>query len=54
VLADHAYEVTCECGWTASGTRDDLVAKVQEHGRSVHDMEVTTEQALAQIKRAQA
>jgi predicted small metal-binding protein len=43
------YEVTCECGWTASGTRDDLVAQVQEHGRTVHGMDVTTEQALAQI-----
>jgi hypothetical protein len=33
--------VTCDCGWSFTG-------EVQAHGREVHDMEVTREQALAQ------
>ena len=48
------YEVTCECGWTASGAKDELVTRIQEHGRAVHNMDVTPDQALAQIKPAQA
>jgi predicted small metal-binding protein len=46
------YEVTCECGWHAAGAREALVAQVIEHGRQVHQMDVTEEQALAQIKPA--
>ena len=46
------YEVQCECGWSAKGSQDDLVGQVQQHGRQVHSMEVTREQALAQIKPA--
>jgi len=44
------YQVRCECGWTASGTEDELVALVQQHGREVHGLEVTREQAIAQFK----
>lgn len=44
------FEVTCECGWHAVGIREELVSQVIEHGRSVHQMEVSEEQALAQIK----
>jgi predicted small metal-binding protein len=51
---DMQYETTCECGWSASGTRDDLVRLVQEHGREVHGMDVTAEQAIAQMKPVQA
>lgn len=39
--------VSCDCGWSFEGEEDDLVRAVQEHGRSVHNMEVTPEQALA-------
>ena len=41
-------EITCECGFQYRGEEDDLVAAVQEHARTVHNMEVTREQALAQ------
>lgn len=44
------YQVQCECGWTASGTEEELVPLVQQHGREVHDLEVTREQAIAQFK----
>lgn len=42
-------QVTCECGWSAKGTEDELVPLIQQHGRDVHGMEVTREQAVAQL-----
>jgi predicted small metal-binding protein len=42
------WVVTCECGWTYRGSEDDLVRAVQAHGKEVHGLEVTREQALAQ------
>jgi predicted small metal-binding protein len=43
-----ALTVTCDCGATVRGeNEDDFVAKVQQHGREAHNMEVTREQALA-------
>jgi predicted small metal-binding protein len=43
-------QVTCECGWTARGTEDELVPLIQQHGKDVHGLEVTREQAVAQMK----
>ena len=47
-------KVDCECGVTITGSDDDeLVARVQEHARDVHDgMEVTRDQALAMARPA--
>jgi predicted small metal-binding protein len=42
--------VTCDCGWTDRGPRDDLVRRIQEHARDVHGLEVTRDQALAQAR----
>jgi predicted small metal-binding protein len=42
-------QVTCECRWTAKGTEDELVPQIQKHGREVHGIEVTREQAVAQL-----
>jgi predicted small metal-binding protein len=39
--------VSCDCGWTFEGQDAELVAAVQEHGRTVHGMSVTAEEALA-------
>lgn len=40
--------VRCDCGWqTAAEDDDELGAAVQQHGRDVHNMEATREQALA-------
>jgi len=47
-----AMVVDCDCGWHAEGEDDALVAAVQEHGRTVHNMEVSREQALAMSKPA--
>jgi predicted small metal-binding protein len=41
-------EITCECGFNYRGEEDDLVTAVQEHARTVHNMQVSREQVLAQ------
>jgi predicted small metal-binding protein len=46
-------QVTCECGWSAKGTEDELVSLIQNHGREVHGLEVTREQAVAQMQPAE-
>ena len=42
-----SWTITCACGWTVSGEEDDIVQATQEHGRRLHNMEVTREQAMA-------
>lgn len=44
--------VRCDCGFEARGTEDKLVPVVQRHGREVHNMKVTREQALAMARPA--
>jgi hypothetical protein len=44
--------VECDCGWSFSGEVGECVRAVQEHGRAVHNMEVSEEQALAMAKPA--
>jgi predicted small metal-binding protein len=39
--------VRCECGLEIRGTEDEIVPLVQQHGRELHNMEVTREQVLA-------
>lgn len=41
---------TCDCGWSARGPEDELVAKIQQHAQDAHGLEVTPEQALAQAR----
>lgn len=41
------YKLACDCGWETQVTEDELVAATQEHGRTLHNMELTTEQAMA-------
>jgi predicted small metal-binding protein len=40
-------QIVCDCGWTARGTEDELVAAARAHGREAHDMVPTREQVLA-------
>jgi hypothetical protein len=40
-------QIVCDCGWTARGTEDELVAAAQAHGRDAHDLVPTREQVLA-------
>jgi predicted small metal-binding protein len=39
--------VTCDCGFEAIGTEDDLVEIIQAHERDTHGVEVTREEVLA-------
>jgi len=40
-------QIVCDCGWSARGNEDELVAAAQAHGRDAHDMVPTREQVLA-------
>ena len=40
-------QIVCDCGWSARGNEDELVAAAQAHGREAHDMVPTREQVLA-------
>jgi predicted small metal-binding protein len=40
-------EVTCRCGWITRGTKAEVIANIQEHGRSAHQLEVTPEEVRA-------
>jgi len=39
------FEVSCDCGWSYRGTEDEVVAETITHGRSVHQIELTRDQA---------
>lgn len=41
------YLLTCACGWETSGNEDQIVGAAQEHGREIHNMAVTHDQAMA-------
>lgn len=45
-------KVSCDCGWEFESKEDDeLVTAVQQHAKTVHNMDgVTRDQALAQAK----
>lgn len=43
-----AKYVKCDCGFEITAdTEDDFVQRVQAHGKEVHSMDVTRDQALA-------
>lgn len=41
-----SWKLTCACGWETSGSEDEVVAATQEHGLTLHNMDVTRERAL--------
>jgi len=45
-MAEQEIVVTCACGFTARGGEDKVVAETQEHGRHVHNMDVSREQVM--------
>ena len=45
-MAEEEIVVTCACGFTARGREDEVVAETQEHGRHVHNMDVSRQQVL--------
>lgn len=46
-MSEMAWILTCACGWETLGSDDEVVAAAQQHGRELHNMEVSREQALA-------
>ncbi len=42
-----SWTISCACGWTVEGEEDEIVQATQEHGRRLHNMEVTRDQAMA-------
>jgi predicted small metal-binding protein len=40
-------QIVCDCGWSARGTEDELVAAAQAHGREAHGLVPVREQVLA-------
>jgi hypothetical protein len=40
-------EVTCRCGWVTRGTKPEVIASVQAHGRDAHQQEITPAQVRA-------
>jgi predicted small metal-binding protein len=40
-------QIVCDCGWSAKGTDEELIAACQEHGRDAHGLVPTAEQVLA-------
>ncbi len=41
------YKLACDCGWETEGPEEEIVAATQEHGRQVHNMDVTHDEAMA-------
>jgi predicted small metal-binding protein len=46
-LAAMVVEVTCRCGWTTRGSKSEVIAAIQAHGRSEHGLEVTPDEVRA-------
>ena len=46
-MSEESMRVRCVCGWETSGPEAEVVAKTQEHGRRIHNMEATREEVLA-------
>ncbi len=40
-------EVTCRCGWTTRGSRSEVIANIQAHGRAEHQREITPAEVRA-------
>jgi hypothetical protein len=40
-------EVTCRCGWVTRGSKAEVIAAIQAHGRAEHQLEVTPEEVRA-------
>jgi hypothetical protein len=40
-------EVTCRCGWVTRGSKAEVIAAIQAHGRAEHQLEVTPAEVRA-------
>jgi predicted small metal-binding protein len=41
------WQVTCQCGWRTRGIRDEVIRAVQEHGRGIHQQELSEDDVMA-------
>ncbi len=41
------FEVSCDCGWSFRGPEERVIEATREHARTVHELEITPEQARA-------
>jgi predicted small metal-binding protein len=41
------FEVSCDCGWSFRGPEERVIEETRKHARSVHELEITAEQARA-------
>jgi predicted small metal-binding protein len=44
------FSNSCACGWTVTGSADEVVDATIDHGRRIHNMEATREQVLAVLR----
>ena len=44
------YELTCGCGWETTGSEDEVVEQARRHGRELHNMDVSHDQAMAMAR----
>jgi hypothetical protein len=47
-------EVTCRCGWVTRGSKDEVIASIQAHGRSEHNLVVSPAEVRAVWRVAEA
>jgi Protein of unknown function (DUF1059) len=40
-------EVTCRCGWTTRGSKSEVIASIQAHGKAEHGLDVTPDEVRA-------
>ena len=41
------WKIACACGWEVEGDQQEVLAATKDHGRTIHNMDVTDEQAMA-------
>ena len=46
-MSEGMLRLECGCGWSATGTPDEVVAATQEHSQRVHNMQATRDEVLA-------
>jgi predicted small metal-binding protein len=40
-------EVTCRCGWSTRGSKSEVIANIQAHARTDHNVELTPKDVRA-------
>jgi predicted small metal-binding protein len=48
------FEITCDCGWSFRGSEEEVVAATIAHGQSIHQIELSAEQALEAARPVEA